>query len=1349
MSLFTGVVRLFSSVRFGIALMAILFVYMTVGSAGILYPVHPNIFHPDAWVHEQMRQWPALEMTEFEWFHWWPFDLIIGLIATTMAVTTLRKIPFRRVNLGVWLIHAGILTLIGGSVFYFHTKVEGDAPVARRKVVLRLEGVADGVELLASQGARASIGVGGDRLDVEVLEIDPAWMLRSGGDEGEPSYSVTLRVTGASRGFLRQVIAGHPEYTEDLILTGDAKQPVKRAIKETGQAIIEPRLTIALDYEAQGYFYLRNDLAKSWALYLRRPGSSQWVMRPIDGLPLYNDRVASEADVFGIESDPAAASRPLHVQVSAASADDPIPSVALTIDGYLRYAQTVTRLMAGGASAPFNPTAAIRIRSAEGASAPYRLVALDPERSTADGGLVRMAAITKEEDFARLTTPASVRILIPAAGVDVTEGVRTENIEGEPAFVAIADPELGYGYRVLAAQDDLPVGGRHASVLIVDIKTPERTIRRWVFDDPALTRDVPDSAPGHGAPIPPDDAIRMEYSPGSGRALLTLVAGPGESQLRIVSSIGDGSPQLLSVTVGSPVALPAGLTATVESYEPRAVAATRPVIVPFSQRIRDAREMFAQAHVSAQGGSPQWIPFSSYAFDDYRFALARHPYQPERLRLGDGSEIEVLFSRARLPLGTEAALEEFLLTTHGGGYTGETGSIRNYTSLIRFRDGAAEPWSAPTQVSVNEPIEHNGLWYFQAQWDPPEPPSARNERGSAGLNYTVLGVGNRNGVWIQLAGCIIAVLGMIYAFTVKPALIRARTRQVLESAKGVAKVVLLGVAVIASVGTARADGDWAGVVDLSPLDSVAVQTEGRIKSFGSFAHSEMGHISGPRRIAGQSPEFTYLDLILRPEAYADADVIFVKGAVVRGPIAEAITRADPALEGRMTAFMKTGLISEALLARPEVEEVMARMETDLLRTAKPMDAVRGARSLRQPDVLLSRLRVIPPAHEDKADRWHSLREVMLLAADPAAVKAAGESVSPIAGIDEAKQVATAQAWKGVVEGWSVGDAAKVNLAIAEFARSLRAIDPAGYPDASRLAWESWYFANGNLVWIWLVFALSAALLIFGITYHWRWARLAGLTVYAIAFLLQTAALGLRWWISSRWPNSNMFEAVTTAAWFGGCAAIVLEILLRRRAASGMFALASAIASAIALMAAHFLPVELNAQISNMMPVLHDVWLYIHTNVIIFSYCLIFMAAVSAGGYLVYRTFGGEAVYLRVGALAGGELPSSGDGLKGARMGEVLDGVTMLLMKLSFVLLWTGIAMGAIWADHSWGRPWGWDPKEVFALNTFVVFALLVHVRYRVKDKGLWTAVLAVVGAGVMLFNWIVINFVITGLHSYA
>jgi ABC-type transport system involved in cytochrome c biogenesis permease subunit len=179
----------------------------------------------------------------------------------------------------------------------------------------------------------------------------------------------------------------------------------------------------------------------------------------------------------------------------------------------------------------------------------------------------------------------------------------------------------------------------------------------------------------------------------------------------------------------------------------------------------------------------------------------------------------------------------------------------------------------------------------------------------------------------------------------------------------------------------------------------------------------------------------------------------------------------------------------------------------------------------------------------------------------------------------------------------------------------------------------------------------------------------------------------------------------------------------------------------------------------MMPVLHDVWLYIHTNVIIFSYCLIAMAAASALLYVgariikAFRGENGSGDYARVGGAASLIMTAPDGGAYLARaktsFAQVLDGTTMILLEMAFVFLWTGLVMGAIWADHSWGRPWGWDPKEVFALNTFLIFAVLVHARLKARDKGMWTAVLALIGCGVMIFNWVVINFTIAGLHSYA
>jgi cytochrome c-type biogenesis protein CcsB len=315
------------------------------------------------------------------------------------------------------------------------------------------------------------------------------------------------------------------------------------------------------------------------------------------------------------------------------------------------------------------------------------------------------------------------------------------------------------------------------------------------------------------------------------------------------------------------------------------------------------------------------------------------------------------------------------------------------------------------------------------------------------------------------------------------------------------------------------------------------------------------------------------------------------------------------------------------------------------------------------------------------------------------------------------------------------------------ARVLPVLQPAVYPSQKKLGWESWYFSSGHMTWVWLVYLVSLIFLLAGVVYRWETARWVGLSVFLIAFGLHTFALGLRWYVSGRWPNSNMFEAVTTAVWFGALLAIVLELLAGRSALRNLFALTGAAASMVAMMAAHFLP-ELDPNISNRMPILHDIWLYIHTNVIIASYALIAMASVTGVLYLLWRLGGGGKEYARIGGAASLIEAGRSDANKMSK-GEVFDGVTMILMELAVIMLWAGIIMGAIWADHSWGRPWGWDPKEVFAFNTFVIFLILVHLRLTSKDKGLWTAWLAVIGCAVMMFNWVIINFVISGLHSYA
>jgi cytochrome c-type biogenesis protein CcsB len=739
--------------------------------------------------------------------------------------------------------------------------------------------------------------------------------------------------------------------------------------------------------------------------------------------------------------------------------------------------------------------------------------------------------------------------------------------------------------------------------------------------------------------------------------------------------------------------------------------------------------------------------------------------------------MEVAFSRERQELPAPVGLDDFHLKTHIGGYTGETNSIRDWTSEIVFQqpDGS---WSDTAPVSVNAPAEKKGLWFFQSSWDKPAPSS-----GSNGLNYTGLGVGNRNGVFIQLLGCIIAVLGMIFGFYIKPMLMPAAAKKAAvksddksaevsseaapaEGGMSPMKFAAGVVIIIAAFGSliayrmydpTRANApeptEFERTIDLEPLDQVAVHASGRLRSFPSHAQTYVRYITGPRRVMGQSSAFTYLDMMFRPDSYLHVPTIYVKSKNVRRNIVQTVNEFEGMAELLPENFMKEGLLPPILLGAPPVEKLLERLGSDLIRTAKHVNAIETAKTVLDPTFLTQRLRLIPPPKNDLEQQWHHVQE--LLPEVHHSHGANAESVNTgfaqqdlgIADIPDDVEEELAHLWSDLRTAWVEQDAEAANVALAAFAKVLPEISPEAYPSQQRLKLESWYFGQRNMTWVWLVYMLSTVFLLMSIVYGWNWARHTGMGIFALAFLLHTISLGLRWYVSGRWPNSNMFEAVTTAAWFGGCVAILLEWICRNNPMRNLFALGSAGASMTALMAAHFLPVQLNPTIGNMMPVLYDLWLYIHTNVIILSYCLIAMAAITGALYLAWRAAGGSADYARVGGA--GSLMSGRLSGKNASLGAVFDGATMILMEISFVLLWAGIVMGAIWADHSWGRPWGWDPKEVFALNTFLVFLVLIHIRFIVKDKGLWTAWLALIGCFVMLFNWIVINFVISGLHSYA
>lgn len=572
-------------------------------------------------------------------------------------------------------------------------------------------------------------------------------------------------------------------------------------------------------------------------------------------------------------------------------------------------------------------------------------------------------------------------------------------------------------------------------------------------------------------------------------------------------------------------------------------------------------------------------------------------------------------------------------------------------------------------------------------------------------------------------------------------------------------------------------------LELDEIRLIAVQEGGRVKTFDSLAREKLKYINASREAREIDPVARYLDMMLMPEHWAGTPVIYIKKKVIREQIVQTLRTtvpperrqgviADPELD----RVVEEGLVSMQFIDHPEVRQVLTIMEQDLRQTAKVVEEIRAGRGLADHRVLRSMWRVIPPPGGDDVAPWFSMEAAVSGGMPNDSVHAGmmgGRSGVP--GLDPSKAATLREAWNALGRGWRFQDASQVNAAFETLASTLAGVEPALYPSETRRGWEHWYYKYKKLTPAWIIYFFALPFLLMAFLYGFRWARVTGLTLFGVAFALHTFSIVLRWYLAGRIPNANMFEAIIASAWFGGLVAVVLEIVLRKRRMRNLAALGAGAYAMIGMMFGNFMTVKLNSDITTVMPVLdRTIWLYIHTNIIIISYALIFFASITALIYLACRGLsnyvpnifrsdwgpdtwaigGASGLILRKDDFVTPEeearaASSANQGPRNRGLARTLDGATMVFLEVAFISLWLGTILGAVWADVSWGRPWGWDPKEVFALNTWLVFLVLIHVRFKVRDKAFWTAVLAVIGCAVMLFNWIAVNFVIVGLHSYA
>ncbi len=773
-----GFIGFISGVPLGIALLSILFVYASVGSAGIVYPILSD--GGLAWKHDMIRQWRVFELTEFEWFHTWFFIGLCAAICINLTLATVLRIPFNALKAGVWMIHGGIIIMSIGSVIYFGTKVEGDAPVIRRQVAITMPDGAE-ISMPALTGVQKSHKSDGGEYSFEVFSILPQYELLSGDLKGTQDFAVTVRVTQPDGSvFFRQLLANHPQYTEDSIEVdpsmngGRPMQRVRNLPQFGGEALVRDDLVMGLEYLPQDSFWIKD----SWALHLREVGSEEWIERPIRNLPRYNDYIPQITDIWAsLEREYPV--MPLNIAVRSASDADPLAGEVIRIHGYLRYAVEQERFVSGGDE--FNPLLDLQLLTADGQRSNFQLLALDPIRRTgAEGNLGFFWAEDEEQYQAILDDAGPARLEFTVRGADgesVTVRERIVELEleqAEPTLKRIGD--TGWQYRVQSVANDLEIRtGIPSNFAIVEIFSPQGDrIVRYAATNPRETRDIDASAePPY---VMPDPRIEVLYSRVRMPAI-SFVGREGDPNFTMVERLRSGGVRQQTIRRGDSIDLGGGNELRLTRFSPNAVAERKPVIVPEQQRNADVDRSHHYAMVKVAIGEQEiWLPFHKYTeMSESLAAAGLTRYEPTVFTLEDGRSIEVMFGRQRRDLPAPVVLEEFILTSHIGGFTGETSQIRNWTSDLKFvgDDGTLVRKS----VSVNKPSEFGDLWYFQSFWDAPRVEGGRQT--SAGMAFTGLGIGNREGVWTALIGSTLSVIGMIYTFYVKPIIKRRRRERVL------------------------------------------------------------------------------------------------------------------------------------------------------------------------------------------------------------------------------------------------------------------------------------------------------------------------------------------------------------------------------------------------------------------------------------------------------------------------------------------------------------------------------------------------------------------------------------------
>jgi cytochrome c-type biogenesis protein CcsB len=363
------------------------------------------------------------------------------------------------------------------------------------------------------------------------------------------------------------------------------------------------------------------------------------------------------------------------------------------------------------------------------------------------------------------------------------------------------------------------------------------------------------------------------------------------------------------------------------------------------------------------------------------------------------------------------------------------------------------------------------------------------------------------------------------------------------------------------------------------------------------------------------------------------------------------------------------------------------------------------------------------------------------------------------GLRNGKVDSSVTAYAALASAFQASDAQGFNRQLAQY-RS--ALTPNFKPELRKAGWEVFFnrmqpFYNAMVIYI-----LAGVLaLIFWFNFFETFRRTA-VWLIGLGLIIHTTGLLFRMALEGRPPVTNLYSS----AIFIGFGAVVLGLILERIYRNGIGAVVASGIGFITLIIAHHL--ALSGDTMEMMRAVLDTnfWLATHVVIVTLGYASTFVAGFLGVVYIILgfftdrlpkvltadqATVGGAVAGYAVGGVAGGavgRLAAKRSAELGDSFGKTLTRMIYGIVCFATLFSFVGTVLGGIWADQSWGRFWGWDPKENGALIIVLWNALILHLRWggMVRERGLATC--AVIGNIVTSWSWFGVNMLGIGLHSY-